>query len=120
MILDKRGIGVYRVLSIIFILALIFVLALPSFFDMHKKEKAETCVRNMKEVKSAVERYMYDRDEVFTGNTDDLKRTRYIEGAIDECPQGRVGDKYHLSVDRETRDVKVRCQNVGEYHDHVL
>lgn len=117
---NQYGIGIYKIFALIFMLALIFILALPQFFDLQKREKTEQCIRNMKEVKAAVEQYMRDRDEIFTGNTGDLIRTKYLRIADEECPEGTVGDKYLISVDPETRKVTITCANVNDYPDHVL
>jgi len=115
------NIGVYKVLVAVFILGLIFVLSLPKAFDMHAQEKTERCLQNMSEVKSVVERYMHDRDEVFTGTVSDLTRQRLLEKvAFEECPEGRAGDKYAIHVNPEDRKVTIRCVNVSDYPDHVL
>jgi len=117
---NRYGIGIYWVLTVIFFIGLVFILALPMFFDLDKKEKTEQCISNMNNVKSAVEQYMHDRNEIFTGTTADLVRTNYLRSAFDECPEGQIGDKYSISVDPETREVTVRCQNVAEFVDHTL
>ena len=117
---NQHGIGIYKIFAIIFMLALVFILALPQFYDLNKKEKTEQCINNMKEVKAAAEQYMRDRNELFTGNTGDLIRTKYLKIANEECPEGSVGDKYFISVDPETRKVTVICANQNDYPDHVL
>ena len=119
--LNEQGIGVYKILAVIFVLALVFVLSLPKFYDMQAQEKTERCIHNMREVKAAVERYMSARDEVFTGTVSDLTRQRLIEKvAFEECPEGRAGDKYQIIVEPEDRVVTVRCINVNDFPDHVL
>jgi len=114
-------IGVYKVLTVVFIIGLIFILSLPKFYDMQALEKTERCINNMKEVKSAVERYMTARNELFTGTVSDLTRQKLLEKvSFEECPEGRAGDKYSISVDPEDRKVIIRCVNVPDYHDHKL
>ncbi len=117
---NQNGVSVYRIVSIIFLLALIAVLSLPKMFDLNKKQKAEDCIRNMKEIKSACETYMSDRNEVFTGNTGDLVRFKYLKTSFEECPEGSVGDKYIISINKDTREVTVKCPNEGLFKDHVL
>lgn len=117
---NQKGVSVYRIVSIIFLLALIAVLSLPKFFDLNKKQKSEDCIRNMKEIKAAVESYMTDRNEAFSGNTGDLVRLKYLKTAYEECPEGSVGDKYIISVNKETREINVKCPNEANNKDHVL
>jgi competence protein ComGC len=89
-------------------------------FDMQKMQKTERCIANMKEVKLAVEQYMRDRDELFTGNTADLNRTGYLKTAFERCPEGAAGDKYTIKVEPETRTIFVFCNNTAEHPDHIL
>ncbi|MCK9330798.1 MAG: hypothetical protein PHY08_12145 [Candidatus Cloacimonetes bacterium] len=118
--LNEKGFSIYKILALIFMLALIFILALPQFFDLNQKERTEMCISNMKDVKAAAEQYQRERNEVFTGTVDDLIRTKYLRIAESECPEGSVGDKYHISVDEETLEVTITCPNHSEFPDHVL
>ena len=111
MLLNQSGIGIYKILIVIFLVAIVGILALPQLYDLDKKEMAEKCVANMRDIVSATEKYMRDRDEIFTGTTADLIRTRYIEFPTDECPSGPAGSKYNVAVDAETGKVTVVCAN---------
>ena len=126
--LGQSGFGIYKILIIVFLVALIGILALPQLFDLDKKEKAEGCIANMRDIVSATEKYMRDREEIFNGTTADLIRTRYIEFPTDECPSGPAGSKYNISVDAETGKVTVTCANYfkhsgdskNKFSDHML
>ena len=126
--LNQSGIGIYKILIVVFLVALIGILALPQLFDLDKKEKAESCIANMRDIVSATEKYMRDRDEIFNGTSADLIRTRYIEFPTDECPSGPAGSKYGISVDSETGKVTVTCANYfkhsseakNKFSDHKL
>ena len=118
--LNENGFGIYKIIAIVFFVAMCFVLALPTFFNLDAREKTETCLNNMREVRAAAEQYMRDRNTVFTGTTADLVRTRYLRTAYEECPEGRAGSKYRIIVDPETRVVTVQCLHVEQFPDHVL
>ena len=120
MVLNEHGIGIYRVLIVVFLFGLCFILALPLFFNLDARKNAEQCVNNMREVRTAVEQYMRDREVIFTGTTADLVRTRYLRAAYEECPEGSPGNKYFISVDPDTREISIRCLMVERFPDHVL
>jgi len=118
--LNERGIGIYKVLIVVFFIGLCFILALPLFFNLDERKNTEQCIHNMKEVRTAVEQYMRDREVVFTETTADLVRTRYLRAAYEECPEGPTGNKYFISVCPETLEITVRCLMVEQFPDHVL
>ncbi|MCL1827191.1 MAG: hypothetical protein FWG20_04020 [Candidatus Cloacimonetes bacterium] len=126
--INQLGSAIYKVLIGVFLVALVGILALPQLFDLNKKEKAESCISNMRDIVTATEKYMRDRDEIFVGTSADLVRTRYIEFPTDECPSGPAGSKYNISVDTETYKVTVTCSNYfkhskehkNKFHDHSL
>jgi competence protein ComGC len=119
--INQTGIGIYKILIVVFLLALIFILALPQVFDLNKRQNTETCIKQMKEIKFHVDKYMRDNNQLFTGTVDDLQRSNYITLVSEtECPAGAIGDKYKIVVDPETRKIEVTCANEAEYPDHVL
>ena len=118
--LNENGFGIYKIIAIVFFIGLCFILALPMFFNLDEREKTEACLNNMKEVRSAVQQYMDQRNEAFTGNTDDLVRTGFLRTAFTACPSGNAGDKYEIIVDPATRAITIRCLNVRKFPSHVL
>ena len=118
--LNKHGIGIYKVLIVVFFVGLCFILALPLFFNLDARKNTEKCINNMREVRLAVEQYMRDREVLFSGTTADLVRTRYLRAAFEECPEGSAGNKYFISVDPNTREITIRCLMVEKFPDHVL
>jgi len=122
--LTDKGIGIYHIISIIGLLMLAFILILPQVMDIQKKENAEQCVKNMREIANAVRRYMNERNESFSGDTHDLNRTGYLRRAVYVCPSGTPESHYYIEGDIETNTVIVRCplnmEDPNEYPDHVL
>ena len=120
---DEYGVGIYKILIIIFFVGLCFVLALPLFYNLDEAKDTETCINNMREVRTAVRQYMSDRNEIFTGTTRDLTRTGYLSSVFERCPSGRGGDNYFISVVRGEDgqvDIEIRCMLVDQHPNHVL
>jgi len=120
MLANQTGIGIYKILIVIFVAGLIFILTLPQVFNLNRREKTEKCISNMQEIKDQIKKYMRDRNELFTGTTNDLIRTRYITVVEEECPEGPAGSKYSITVDRKTRIIRIYCPNEKKFDDHVL
>lgn len=123
-LLDNKGIGVYKIISIVGLLILAFILILPQAMDIQRRENAEQCVSNMREIYDAVNRYMSERNEHFSGDTQDLNRTGYLRRAIYVCPSGTPESHYYIEGDKDTGEVIVRCplhiEDPEEYSGHVL
>ncbi len=123
-LLDDKGISVYKIISIVGLLALAFILILPQAMDIQRRENAEQCVNNMREIYDAVSRYMNERDEHFSGDTQDLHRTGHLRRAIYVCPSGTPESHYYIEGNKDTREIIVRCplhlEDPDEYPGHIL
>ncbi|KQC02967.1 MAG: hypothetical protein APR54_02525 [Candidatus Cloacimonas sp. SDB] len=114
-----KKISIYKIISIIAFLVLVFILIIPQKFNINRKQKTEECIRNMKTIYEAIDNYMKEREESFTGTTQDLVRTGYLKKSY-ECPENGVGDKYFMEGNLETGEITVKCPNEEKYPDHVL
>ena len=113
-------ISIYKIISILAILILFFILILPTKYNVNKKQKTDECIRNMKTLYDAVELYLNDRQENFSGTAQDLYRMKYLKKAAFECPENGVGDKYFMEGNLETGEIKITCSHVDKFPDHVL
>ncbi|MDN5353341.1 MAG: hypothetical protein PWQ09_97 [Candidatus Cloacimonadota bacterium] len=114
-----KNFNIYKLISIVAFLVLIFILALPSFFNINEKKNTEECIKNMKIIYKAVERYMEERNLDFNGTQRDLRRTGYLKKTY-VCPSGRPDDKYYIEGNHETSEIIVRCPLEEELPDHKL
>ena len=114
-----KKVSIYKIISIVAFLVLIFILVIPQKFNVNRKQKTEECLKNMKIIYDAIENYMAERGESFTGTTQDLVRTGYLKKSY-ECPEKSVGDKYFMEGDITTGEITVKCPNEEAFKDHVL
>lgn len=114
-----KNINIYKIISAIAFLVLVFILIIPQKYNVNRKQKAAECVRNMKTIYEAVQNYMSEREESFTGSTQDLVRTGYLKKSF-ECPENGVGDKYFIEGDFNTGTITVRCPHEAKFSDHKL
>ncbi len=114
-----KKISVYKIISILAFVVLAFILILPQKFNVNRKQKTEECVRNMKTIYEAIEDYMQEREENFTGTAQDLMRMNYLKKTY-ECPENGVGDKYFMEGNFETGEIIVKCPHEVKFKDHVL
>lgn len=114
-----KNINIYKIISAIAFLVLIFILIIPQKYNVNKKQKAAECVRNMKTIYEAVQSYMSEREESFTGSTQDLVRTGYLKKSY-ECPENGVGDKYFIEGNYTTGTITIRCPHELKFTDHKL
>jgi len=121
---NDKGISIYVIISIVGLLALAFILILPQAMDIQRREKAEQCISNMRELDDAIRRYMAEREENFRGEARDLNRTGYLRRPVYVCPSGTPESHYFLEGNYETFEVIVRCplhqENPEEFPDHRL
>ncbi|MCB5250644.1 MAG: hypothetical protein RBS16_03765 [Candidatus Cloacimonadales bacterium] len=117
--LKQKKLGIYRILSIVFFLIFVFVLTLPNMFDLNKGQKTEECIKNMKNVVEAAQKYVNDRglERKFTIN--ELVNGKYLEYSP-ECPEEGIGDKYNMIIDLEENTVEVKCANEAKHPNHKL
>ncbi len=122
--LNKKGISVYLIISIVGILALAFILILPQAMDIQRREKAEECIKNMREIEDAIRRYMSERERNFSGDAGDLNRTGYLRRGVYVCPSGTPASHYYMEGNYENWEVIVTCPLHNEdpeaYPDHRL
>ena len=114
-----KKISVNKIISLLAILVLLFILALPQFYNIDKKKNTDICVKNMKIIREAIERYMNDREENFTGSQRDLIRTGYLK-KIYVCPEGKPGDKYFIKGNYESGEIIVKCPLEDKFPSHNL
>ena len=114
-----KRISIYKIISLIAFIILAFILIIPQKFNINRKQKTDECIRNMKTIYDAIELYMIEREEDFTGNAQDLFRMNYLKKTY-ECPENGVGDKYFMSGDYETGEIIVKCPHESKYPDHKL
>jgi len=107
---NQKGFSVYRIISVVAFALLVMILSLPKFYNLDKKQKTEQCIKNMKRITSAVDQYLYDRQEDFRGDASDLVRYGYLKKS-NECPEGGPGDKYIISGVYNTHEISVKCPN---------
>ncbi|MEA1973489.1 MAG: hypothetical protein U9N34_09390, partial [Candidatus Cloacimonadota bacterium] len=110
MIKNQNGFSIYRVISILAFIMLVVILSLPRFYNLGKKQKTEQCIKNMKRIESAVEQYLYERQEDFKGDASDLVRYGYLKKS-NECPEGGPGDKYFITGIYDSNEISVKCPN---------
>jgi len=79
----------------------------------------EECIRNMKIIYIAIERYMDDKEINFEGTARDLMSAGYLKKTY-ECPVNGVGDKYYMSGNYETGEIIVKCPHEEKFPDHRL
>lgn len=120
MLNNTRGISVYLIISIVGMLILAFILILPQVLDIQRKENTEQCIKNMREIETAIRRYMSERGENFYGDTTDLNRTGYLRRPLYVCPSGTPESRYYMEGNYETGKIVVTCPLAEEYPDHVL
>ncbi len=120
MLSNRKGISVYAIISILAALILTFILILPQVLDIQRKENTEQCIKNMREIETAIGRYMNERQENFAGDTTDLHRTGYLRRPLYVCPEGTPESRYYVEGNYETGEITVTCPHVDEYPDHVL
>ena len=114
-----KNFSIYKVISIVALIILFFILIIPQKYNVNKKQKAEECIKNMSLIYKAIDAYMVEREEDFTGTTQDLMRMNYLKKTF-ECPENGVGDKYFMEGDYETGTITVTCPHVDKFPDHVL
>ena len=114
-----KNVSIYKIISIIAFIILVFILVIPQKFNVNKKQKTEECIRNMKIIYDAIENYMLEHEEDFTGSTQDLVRTGYLKKSY-ECPENGVGDKYFMNGDFTTGEIIVLCPHEEKFKDHKL
>ena len=119
MLRNSKGFSIYTVISIIAIIALAAILIIPQFYNVKAQEKTDQCIENMKKIRDAVDDYMFERKQSFSGDLVELVRTGYLRHAY-ECPENGNGDKYIASGDFETGEITVICPNEADFPDHVL
>lgn len=68
MLLNKKGISVYWILSAILFVGLIFILALPHFFNLDTEKNIDDCTNNMKVIWVATSDYLADFETDFGGD----------------------------------------------------
>ena len=73
----------------------------------------------MTKIKKAIEEYMVDRHQSFSGDLVELVRTGYLKHAY-ECPENGIGDKYIATGNFETGEVEVKCPNEKDFPGHKL
>lgn len=115
-----KNISVYKIISVLAALTLAFILILGQRFSNDPKQETKECLRNMNEIYSAVELYMTERGESFTGDVSDLYRTGYLKKSTYICPSGKPDDKYFIKGDIETGEIQVICPHEDELPDHIL
>lgn len=76
MLLNKKGISVYWILSAILFVGLIFILALPHFFNLDTEKNIDDCTNNMKVIWVATSDYLADFETDFGGDLNLLTRTK--------------------------------------------
>jgi hypothetical protein len=111
--------SIYKLISLVALIVLLFILIIPQKYNVNKKQKAEECIKNMSTIYKAIETYMNEREEDFTGTAQDLMRMNYLKKTF-ECPENGVGDKYYLEGDFETGEIIVTCPHADKFPDHVL
>ena len=114
-----KKISIYKIISILAFVILAFILILPQKFNVNRKQKTEECIRNMKAIYEAIEEFMLEREQDFTGTAQDLMRMNYLKTTY-ECPENGVGDKYFMEGDYETGEIIVKCPHAEKYPDHIL
>ncbi|MFO7897270.1 MAG: hypothetical protein R6U84_10080 [Candidatus Cloacimonadales bacterium] len=115
-----KNISIYKIISVLAALTLVFILILGQRFSNDPKQETKECLRNMNEIYDAIELYMSERDESFSGDVSDLYRSGYLKKSTYICPSGKPDDKYFLKGDIETGEIQVICPHVAELPDHVL
>ena len=114
-----KKISIYKIISIIAFIILAFILVLPQKFNVNRKQKTDECVRNMKIIYEAIEEFMMEREQDFTGTAQDLMRMNYLKTTY-ECPENGVGDKYFMEGNYTTGKITVICPHEVKYPDHKL
>ena len=114
-----KGINIYKIITVVAFLILIFILALPQFFNIDRKKNTDDCIKNMKTIYKAIELYMNERSEDFTGSQQDLMRTGYLKKTY-ICKEGKPDDKYLIEGDYETGKITVICPHEEDFPDHKL
>jgi len=102
--------SIYRIISILAFITLVSILALPNFFNIHKKQETEQCIKNMRVVYEAAEEFLKTEHRDFSGTSGDLERMDYLTKSY-ECPSEAPGDKYLVEVDADANTITVRCIN---------
>jgi hypothetical protein len=115
-----KNISIYKIISVLAAITLTFVLVLGQKYSTDPKQDTKQCLKNMKEIYRAVERYMDERGENFDGDVSDLYRTGYLKKASYICPAANPGDKYFIKGNYETREIQVLCPMESKLPDHVL
>jgi len=119
MLRNSKGFSIYTVISIIAVIALAIILLVPQFYNVKAQEKTDQCIENMKKVRDAVDNYMFERKQSFSGDLVELVRTSYLRHAY-ECPENGNGDKYIVKGNFETGEIIVICPNEADFPDHKL
>lgn len=143
MSLNKRGISVYTIISIVLFFALIFILALPSFFNLDKSKNEEDCINNMKLIWVAASDYMKDNLTAFSGDlsvltsnykkTEDTmtrSRSKYLEKLL-FCPENRGSKEQYIvfsmfllediqGTQKLNYGTIVVCPNLTRYPRHMI
>ena len=114
MLRNSKGFSIFTVISIIAFLALIFILILPQLFNVKEREMQEQRLEHMRKITKAIEEYMADRHQSFTGDLIELVRTGYLKHAY-ESPFNGLGDKYIASGNFDTGEVIVKDPNEDEF-----
>ena len=114
-----KSFNIYKLISLIALAVLLFILIIPQKYNVNKKQKAEECIKNMNTIYKAIEVYMSEREENFTGTAQDLMRTGYLKKTF-ECPENGVGDKYFMEGIYATNKITVTCPHEAKFPDHKL
>jgi len=115
-----KNISIYKIISVVAAITLTFILVLGQKYSTDPKQDTKQCLKNMKDIHQAVERYMQERGENFNGDVSDLFRTGYLKKSTYICPSANPGDKYFIKGDLENNVAQVLCPMADILLDHVL
>ncbi len=115
-----KNISIYKIISVIAAIILVFILVLGQKYSSDPKQETKECLKNMSTIHSAVQRYMDERGENFTGSISDLYRTGYLKKTSYICPSGKPDDKYFIEGKIKTGEIQVICPHEEKLPAHIL